>query len=97
MRRFFAGLAAVGLLGGLVGCSSTGCTHGRCDCDDSYGCACCPAYGSPAGGEHGYGSGLGGMAGPGYVATPTSPPASTTPATPATPAAPASQGATTPK
>lgn len=88
MRRFFAGLAAVGLLGGLVGCcSSTWGTHGRCDCDDGYGCACCPAYASPAG-DHGHGLA---PAGPGYVGMP----AGTPVAAPAT--TPASQVAATPK
>jgi hypothetical protein len=42
MRILFACLAAAGLLGGVIGCE---CIHGKCDCDDGYGCACCPNYG----------------------------------------------------
>jgi hypothetical protein len=66
MRRLFACLAAVGLLGGVIGCN---CIHGRCDChDEGYGCACCPSW---AGGDH-HGSGLEAphMEGaPGYVSS----------------------------
>jgi hypothetical protein len=77
MRRLFVLLAAVGLLGGVLGCD---CIHGRCDCDDAgYGCVGC---GSCAGG-YGYqgGAPYGGMvpppAGPGYVATPSATPSAT--------------------
>jgi hypothetical protein len=40
MRRLFALLTALGLLG------ATGCTHmhGACDCDLTWGCGCCPPY-----------------------------------------------------
>jgi hypothetical protein len=45
MRRLFFLLAALGLLGAM-GCQH-GDTHwrGGCDCDDTWGCGCCPGYG----------------------------------------------------
>src|SRR5690348_12906906 len=57
MRRLFVLLAAVGLLGCVIGCD---CTHGRCDCDcDGYGCVPCGGCGGC--GAHG---GAGPVAGP---------------------------------
>ena len=59
MRRFFVCLAALGLLGGMLGCD---CIHGRCDCDcDGYGCVGCGECGcgtcgdgaGPVGGPYG--------------------------------------------
>jgi hypothetical protein len=42
MRRLFAIWSAVGLLCGALGCHSSpdnhGKMHGRCDCDDGWGC-----------------------------------------------------------
>jgi hypothetical protein len=65
MRRLFACLAALGLLGGVVGCS-VHCIHGRCDCcDEGYGCACCPVTAGP--GPHSYGGAPEGV--PGYVSS----------------------------
>ena len=48
MRRLFLILAALGLLG-AVGCHHDGPSHwrGRCDCDDTWGCGCCPGYTHP--------------------------------------------------
>jgi hypothetical protein len=58
MRRLFVFLAAVGLLGGVIGCD---CTHGRCDCDDAgYGCVGCGG----CGGWGAHGDGLAPAAGP---------------------------------
>ena len=67
MRRLFVFLAAVGLLGGVLGCD---CIHGRCDCaGDDYGCVCCGS-GSCGDGGAPYGALIPPPAGPGYVAHP---------------------------
>ena len=77
MRRLFACVAALGLLGGIVGCNCH-CIHGRCDCsDEGYGCVDCMNHGGDHGG-HPYGGLVPPGEGPGYVSSGTMIPASTT-------------------
>jgi hypothetical protein len=47
MRRLFFLLAALGLLGAMGCHHGAKCWHGRCDCDDTWGCGCCPGYSHP--------------------------------------------------